>query len=216
MRNNNNLAFTLAEVLITMGIIGIVAEMTIPDLVNNVNTTVQRTTFKKFYSAISQLTMNPDFQTSFVLTSDTTVINSFSSFFRASKTGVGKTNFGMASVLCYNSSATCESWGDRPALQTADGVTINYWGYTNYSAPCISDAGFSKTTCGEFVVDVNSGFKGPNMEGYDIYYLYLYKDSDGNLKVAPVGIDGIPCLPNGTDWTTNEGCARDVLMGKLK
>lgn len=213
---NKKLAFTLAEVLITVGIIGIVAEMTIPSLINNVNTTVQRTTFKKFYSAMSQLTINPDFQTSFILTSDDTVISSFASGFRASKIGVGKTDFGMSSVLCYDSPSSCESWWDRPAFQTADGVTVNYWGYTAYTAPCSTDVGFSKTACGEFVVDINGGFKKPNMEGYDVYYLYLYKDTDGNLKVAPVGLDGTPCLPGGTDWTSNEGCAREVILGKLK
>lgn len=48
------IGFTLAEVLITLGIIGMVAEMTIPTLMNNVDAQVQKTAFKKAYSVASE------------------------------------------------------------------------------------------------------------------------------------------------------------------
>ena len=47
-------AFTLAEVLITLGIIGIVAAMTMPTLIHNHNKKVIETRLKKFYSSINQ------------------------------------------------------------------------------------------------------------------------------------------------------------------
>ncbi len=47
-------AFTLAEVLITLGIIGVVAAMTMPVLIQNHRNTVVETRLKKFYSAINQ------------------------------------------------------------------------------------------------------------------------------------------------------------------
>lgn len=47
-------AFTLAEVLITLGIIGIVAAMTMPVLIANHRKTVIETRLKKFYSSINQ------------------------------------------------------------------------------------------------------------------------------------------------------------------
>lgn len=47
-------AFTLAEVLITLGIIGIVAAMTIPSLVQDYREKAQVTRVKKFYSVFSQ------------------------------------------------------------------------------------------------------------------------------------------------------------------
>lgn len=47
-------AFTLAEVLITLGIIGIVAEITIPVLYNNVRDQILKASFKKAYSVTSQ------------------------------------------------------------------------------------------------------------------------------------------------------------------
>lgn len=47
-------AFTLAEVLITLGIIGVVAAMTIPVLMNNVTDAQYKTAYKKAYSVASQ------------------------------------------------------------------------------------------------------------------------------------------------------------------
>lgn len=47
-------AFTLAEVLIVLGIIGIIAEMTIPTLMMNVQKQVMSTSLKKFYSTMNQ------------------------------------------------------------------------------------------------------------------------------------------------------------------
>lgn len=51
---NNRFAFTLAEVLITLGIIGIVAAMTLPTLTNNYKHKVLESQFKKEYSTLSQ------------------------------------------------------------------------------------------------------------------------------------------------------------------
>lgn len=50
-----NFGFTLAEVLITLGIIGIVAAMTIPTLISNTNCQKFKTGFKKNLSALNQM-----------------------------------------------------------------------------------------------------------------------------------------------------------------
>ena len=47
-------AFTLAEVLITLGIIGVVSAMTIPALINNVRAVKLRSQFNKAYSEVQQ------------------------------------------------------------------------------------------------------------------------------------------------------------------
>ena len=47
-------AFTLAEVLITLGIIGIVAALTLPALISNYRKNVAETRLKHFYSTINQ------------------------------------------------------------------------------------------------------------------------------------------------------------------
>ena len=46
--------FTLAEVLITLGIIGVVAAMTMPTLMNSTNGAQNRTAYKKALSVLSQ------------------------------------------------------------------------------------------------------------------------------------------------------------------
>lgn len=48
------LAFTLAEVLIVLGIIGIIAELTLPDLMNNFQKQATITKLKKAYSTLYQ------------------------------------------------------------------------------------------------------------------------------------------------------------------
>lgn len=50
-----NVAFTLAEVLITLGIIGIVAALTMPALMSGYRKQVAETRLKKFYSSMNQL-----------------------------------------------------------------------------------------------------------------------------------------------------------------
>ena len=59
MKLTSKSGFTLAEVLITLGIIGVVAAMTMPTLMNQTNGAQFRTAYKKALSAISQaVTLN--------------------------------------------------------------------------------------------------------------------------------------------------------------
>lgn len=53
----NKNAFTLAEVLITLGIIGVVAAMTLPALIQNHTNKTVATKLKKFYTQINQAIM---------------------------------------------------------------------------------------------------------------------------------------------------------------
>ena len=53
-RFREKVGFTLAEVLITLGIIGIVSAMTIPTLINNYKEKVRDNQFKKVYATLTQ------------------------------------------------------------------------------------------------------------------------------------------------------------------
>ena len=57
MKILKNRAFTLAEVLITLGIIGVVAAMTIPSLMENVRNRDLQAQLKKTYSEWNQISM---------------------------------------------------------------------------------------------------------------------------------------------------------------
>lgn len=52
--SSRKIAFTLAEVLITLGIIGAVAALTMPALIQNYRNSVAETRLKKFYSIMNQ------------------------------------------------------------------------------------------------------------------------------------------------------------------
>ena len=58
MHKKNNYAFTLAEVLITLGIIGVVAAMTLPTLIQNYRKNVAINQLKKSYSLLNQAWQN--------------------------------------------------------------------------------------------------------------------------------------------------------------
>lgn len=53
-KTTKNIAFTLAEVLITLGIIGIVAALTIPNIIAGYRKKVVETRLAKLYSSINQ------------------------------------------------------------------------------------------------------------------------------------------------------------------
>ena len=54
MKHSHSKGFTLAEVLVTLGIIGVVAAMTMPTLVSNHQRTVYVTQLKKVVTELAQ------------------------------------------------------------------------------------------------------------------------------------------------------------------
>ena len=68
-------AFTLAEVLITLGIIGVVAAMTIPNLIANTNGAKFRSGFKKAISTLNQAGLMAQAQYDFDYISDAFIKN---------------------------------------------------------------------------------------------------------------------------------------------
>jgi len=83
---NKRSGFTLAEVLITLGIIGVVAAMTIPTLMNQTGQAEFKTGFKKIISTLSQaITMNVALNSSdfSLLTSSNTADTSVYGMFNA-------------------------------------------------------------------------------------------------------------------------------------
>lgn len=53
--NKNKLAFTMAEILITLGVVGVVSAMTIPTVINKYKTFVLKKQFAKSYSMLNQV-----------------------------------------------------------------------------------------------------------------------------------------------------------------
>ncbi len=162
-------AFTLAEVLVTLGIIGVVSAMTVPTLIQNHQRKVYVTQLHKVYNTLSQGLLNFQNDRNAVNLKEAGLVSfGFTNFFKTYFNVVQ--DCGEDAVPCFaeaykkisgnNTDFTCQ--GDCVAL--ADGTAI---GVTN-------STGLSDRI--QFVVDIN-GAAGPNIFGRDAFSLFLYTNN---------------------------------------
>lgn len=205
------LAFTLAEVLIILGIIGVVAEMTIPTLIANYQKTIYITGVKKayseFYAALTDLSQDKDCGGDLACTglfalntNSDTFGKELAKHFRIVKNcGIAKNlgcwppityqNYDKIPANHYNSFDNVDSY----KFITADGMSY----YVANSA--ISGAGYEdckydrssgvtgqmKNICGVFFVDVNGPKGGPNIIGRDTFIFWITNTK--GLGLYPAG-----------------------------
>ena len=180
-------AFTLAEVLITLGIIGVVAAMTLPSLIANHRKLVLKTQLKKTYSEIQQINtyfikdegMSMYEYYDMLKSSITTTYPSPIQYFSMKVGNYFTVNEGYApydyndvrgSVLNLNGS---KNYGQLQwALQNSfnrDSIGRTYY--------------FSTLGTGLISIDVNGDKNKPNKLGFDIFTFILTPDG----KVKPLG-----------------------------
>lgn len=214
----NKKAFTLAEVLIVIGIIGIVAAMTIPPLINNTNNAELKTMWKKKFSEIAyinNLLINDSiYPAEFRLDA----VDAYEKYLSYSKKCTNSQTEG-----CWHQLNNWVTYANvtvtNPALDTRgyilnDGsLLLIPTGYDFSSTPYLPTH-YSGVTplCLQLVVDVN-GFKGPNKNGADIFGAILY----GNTTKPGVA-SGLSTNCNKTD-TNNSAwagldCAKKVILGE--
>lgn len=160
----SHFAFTLAEVLITLGIIGVVAGMTIPILMNAINDANYKTAYKKAFSAANnafkQATVDGTTYVPMSSQSDTTnaCINwqIFSSQFKKTKE-------------CINDDAD-KCWNMNTGVETSNGApTSQVYAFIDSSGMSWAmrrRCSANDTYVNYFLVDTN-GFKSPNQFGKD-------------------------------------------------
>lgn len=207
------IAFTLAEVLITLGIIGIVAEMTIPTLMNNVQDKAEKVGWKKAFSELSQanqqiITDNGgiDFAGQCANFDDVCLKNLFAAKIKTIKNCTNPVTEGcVVDNSKYLNGTTAgftpinsDTW---PAIVTNSGYSIKFR-YHNLNCDFSAPRG-----CGWMQVDVN-GTKKPNIVGRDIYFINITPN-----KLTPVGETGdydpsIDCAPGGA----GVGCSSKYLL----
>ena len=152
-------AFTLAEVLITLGIIGVVAAMTMPSLMNSTQGAQYKAAYKKALSALSQaVTLNvalDDYNFADVSAGTTdkdyTIWNMLNARMNVVKTSTG--GFGYTITDGGDEIDTSSNY----TLFFNDGIAFNY---DNNAANCTIDPTKTKNECTGFI-DVN-GEKAPN------------------------------------------------------
>lgn len=216
-------AFTLAEVLITLGIIGVVAAMTIPSLLNRANDLELKVAFKKQYSIISQVVAQAaindgTFDSRF--SNNDTFMALFKPYFKTIKSCANGDsscwtgNNAKKEDYFLNNVSVSNGYGwwyvNRPVLVLSDGAFIQF-AYLDSSCKG-TDTGiiapYAGTICGAIFLDVN-GVKSPNTWGRDIFYIEVQKD-----KIFPLGpssCSNFGCDKNSISWAAGLTCAEYVL-----
>lgn len=217
------LAFTLAEILIVLGIAGIIAEITIPALMQNVENAKFSTAAKKAYSSLNSAT-------SMLITDnggliwDTSIADptqislnmkdAYKKYFNYIKEDTIN-NIMTDNWLCYkNYSVYCASpsaTNNRYGLLLKDGSVIYFYGRQN----CFGNyLGINNLPyCGGFNIDVNGNQK-PNMYGKDVVNFFLMKDSNGNYKlIYPTSTMGFSCQKGSASEVTSGGCTEYIMQG---
>lgn len=215
-----NVGMTLVEVLITLGIIGVVSAMTIPNLINNVIDKGFHEKAKKFYSTFSSATaqMINDNGNNIWNNSDTdgailskNMRDEYKKYFENIKEGSDlelRTNnwYGYKS-----SSVVMDPYAYRSSAVLTDGTYMYFYSNQNCSDAIPSSDWF---LCGAMTVDVNGNDK-PNMFGKDVYAFDVLKNSANLYKVVPCGnYRNLTCEAGSTSALTSLGCTEKVINGE--
>ena len=212
-------AFTLAEVLITLAIIGIVAALTIPTLVTNYQNHLNVVRLKKFYTtfqeALKQATLDENcafdmacYYSSIGVTDNGNTqdrvdraLNSIAKQLNGLKKCENPTGTGFYTGCCtsYTINHNYDGSGNENNCYynfiTKDGMYVAYI------------ASGSRTNGGWTTVDVN-GKKGPNREGRDVFTFWNYI---GNTILPPVDNDN--CT---NENTYGQSCAARIMKNSWK
>lgn len=222
--------FTLAEVLITLGIIGVIAAITIPTLVNNINNKQFEAAFMENYSILMQATAqiltdhNGDIANAYAGTGD--LLSGLSEKVKVLKTCTGGTALGncwapKTKNLTRSSSdveADASPWytPDADTIVFANGAALQI-GSAYYRADCADTSWYSSPKssgfCAMLWLDVN-GLKEPNTLGRDIFHLYMVNQ----VGVIPDGMEGTDdydkalCDLSSTNALDGVTCSAKILL----
>ncbi len=171
-------AFTLAEVLITLGIIGIVAAMTLPTLIQKYQDKSDYTHLKKIYSQLLQATLSLEQEygpvegwewTDDQQTNSTLLMERYKEQFKSIKTCEEDLKSCFPNVMYKSSTGeNYSTWANattRASFLLPDGAIMMFQ--------------FTNDGCWfQIYVDLN-GWKKPNQLGNDFFYFYYFKSING-------------------------------------
>lgn len=201
-------AFTLAEVLITLGIIGVVVALTLPSLIQKYQMKSFEVAFKKQYSvlnnAINYLQVNNDLKECYikhVYIKDPETGKPINSYFDANYSDCNEIKQNLIKMLKLTEIQKHYDFTPRDTVLANGGVAVNHavpYDYIltllkTYMAPdgTIFMFYYDKPLDGDgnrnhyyvnFIVDLN-GAKGPNKWGYDVFWL-TFSQRNGNITLA--------------------------------
>ena len=172
-----NLAFTLAEVLITLGIIGIVAAMVIPSLINAYQKHVTVTRLKQTYAQITQAVKLSESENGDLSGWDMSTPHKESYDAEASENLAKKyfLPFLKYSYICDNDESYCNTVS--PKYITGGSLSNGMGNYKNLYGIVLMNGVVLKfwprKTYSVIILDIN-GTSGPNIIGKDVFFIVLY------------------------------------------
>lgn len=200
---NKKIGFTLAEVLITLAIIGIVASMTIPNLIANNHKVEYVTGLKKAYTvfnqALAQMTANSGCVQDLKCTGVYLTTSNFTTFgdeivkyFNVTKNCKTTDSgcFAGAVAPYIDGSGTKNTTYDTDSYRfiTSDGMAfalLDDLGFNCQTGPSSTPGDNTYVVCGKLYVDVNGPKRGPNTLGRDIFHFLITNGKGAYLY--PVG-----------------------------
>lgn len=207
--------FTLAEVLITLDIIGVVAAITIPILEQNIQDKQFKEAAKAAYSKASQAIQLMKIDNGGILTNYYTTQYSFKpafmQYFKVAQDCTGScvpaVDFSTIYTALFNAGKATTYRIGGGQFVTTDGM---FWGFQN-DGTVGTYANYIFLT-----VDVNGYGKGPNIFGRDVFMFQLKNDN-----LIPMGASGTYyssdayCKSNGGGFSgyMGFGCMSNVMQG---
>ncbi len=214
--SHRKIAFTLAEVLITLGIIGIVAAMTLPTLIQKNEERVTVTKVKKFYSIMNQALLMAIKDNGYV-DEWNTIENSEDGVVRSSTFASYIVPYLKVSKICGEDKG-CLGYTKKVTLLSGTQHNTNYETNKTYYKLILADGSYMwirrnldnnsictgtdlglSNVCGAIFLDVN-GKKEPNTIGKDIFVFYVQK-----ARIITANQD---CNSSSSGW----GCTTHILQ----
>lgn len=217
-------AFTMAEVLITLGIIGIIAALTIPQLIKNYQAKVYETAFKKSYSNISKaylMTKNELGESN--LLKGYAVYNAEKNEYPNAKIFIS-TFYKQIGVVNKAKPYTLRNYNNTNQLATVEAANITAgFEYPRLQYILADGSSVGTTINGAsiwFFVDTNGPYKKPNRYGFDVFAFavssqdavrpvkmqkYYTEEELEDLEYALVS--GLPCTNKSKQAANGIGCS---------
>ena len=185
LNSQRHFGFTLAEVLVTLGIIGVVSAMTVPSLMQNYQRQSYVTQLHKVYNETNQALVQYINDSNAInlseagLNSNAAAETFMKKYFRIVQTCDSTTN-------CFSDNYKSLSGADYSGVMDknvkafilANGASIRF----NYAK--------SGDKLYNVAVDIN-GLKGPNIHGRDLFFMFIYNNGliDDRGESAPMTED---------------------------
>lgn len=170
-------AFTLAEVLVTLGVIGVIAAMTLPNLIADKKEKETAARLKKVYSTLSQahISLSNKYGTpdEWGINSDTEIYNKFKEELTVVKECSNDNNC-YKNKYKYLSKDAAQQYSFNHPIILNDGTAIAFY---PLSYDCSNSRGTTKqleNACAEVFIDINGSQK-PNIFGEDAFGFYMTK-----------------------------------------